>query len=1099
MKAKMLKLAGVKSEKEFYKKFPTEEAFMKVHGKAFKKAQIGSYIGGDRDPGYSPVGFRDVYDEYDYAITGETDQMRKDEQLRQAQIVDAQTPDGGGGGGGILGSLSGILQNKEVMKAFGSMAGAGGGAKDGKKIKRAQVGTMQPSQASTSATQSYYNWGTYPTGNFEAAPDMVTGNPGTIQLEEKPGGDFMKMLSKVPGPAGKVLGGIQQLMDERKAMKRAQTYQGVSDIVRQAAGTRPEETRRRYDRPENYIGTGEEQFPIYGVGTNYLAKNGASVGGGEIMNTFAPNTLYDDLGYEPMNESERYKQFYFGGKMQKAQTGLEAFAQAGGGDITGQLITGITGENAGGNLGGTFGEAIGNAIAPGVGGMIGKVAGQLIGTVADPMPRKTKKARIATQKNIQATAMQQGIQGIQGQYNAFMRDGGTTSPYEWVSNTWQPQVITTFGEHKLSDLLRSPKDADMLRAGGHLKAYTPPSERAMSTERPMMQEGGELQTHWGGYAEPMSYNPYLPEDGETIMFRGQSHEESDGKGNTGIGVTFGDSPVEVERNEPAMKMKDGSGSDSSLVVFGNLKVPKGMLPGADGLNFKKYVANLSKKENKINERMSKATTKLDELDVLTPMDQLALNTLQAEIDGGNQYLKQIAQNKMDAAALQTAMNDTIEEFGLEATDKGTLKARKGAMIPSAQGGVDLPKLNINDYEYLKSLYEAAKAEESKKGGGPATLKFQQEYHKLAKPFAEKIISKEPVTTYGKKKGFAATDVRSNEDAIFGKRTRQYMAALEQAKKETPVKDEKEITITAKKKPEEKPKQDLTITPYKRSKMVDVLNQVLPYLRGSDVEDLDAGQLAGEMYALATNQEQGVQSQLFQPQLSVPYDISLQDIMNENEASFRSQQRLLGYNPAFQSQLNAQKYAANQKVLGEQFRMNQAMKDQVYRENRNLLNQAKLQNLGILDQQYVRQAEAKSKTKATTQAALNSIASKYAQNKLENRTLQVYENMYNYRYDPRFRAMNMNPLWQPDIKTVPGVTQIPVRDASGKLLYYRQEVDGDATASTTTTPQTTTTDDLEITPIRSNMVEIDIPSGKRGKKVDKKKALNSSIVRSMKNL
>jgi hypothetical protein len=1095
MKAKMLKLAGVKSEKEFYKKFPTEEAFMKVHGKAFKKAQIGSYIGGDRDPGYSPVGFRDVYDEYDYAITGETDQMRKDEQLRQAQIVDAQTPDGGGGGGGILGSLSGILQNKEVMKAFGSMAGAGGGAKDGRKIKRAQVGTMQPSQASTSATQSYYNWGTYPTGNFEAAPDMVTGNPGTIQLEEKPGGDFMKMLSKVPGPAGKVLGGIQQLMDERKAMKRAQTYQGVSDIVRQAAGTRPEETRRRYDRPENYIGTGEEQFPIYGVGTNYLAKNGASVGGGEIMNTFAPNTLYDDLGYEPMNESERYKQFYFGGKMQKAQTGLEAFAQAGGGDITGQLITGITGENAGGNLGGTFGEAIGNAIAPGVGGMIGKVAGQLIGTVADPMPRKTKKARIATQKNIQATAIQQGIQGAHQQYNAFMRDGGTTSPYEWVSNTWQPQVITTFGEHKLSDLLRSPKDADMLRAGGHLKAYTPPSERAMSTERPMMQEGGELQTHWGGYAEPMSYNPYLPEDGETIMFRGQSHEESDGKGNTGIGVTFGDSPVEVERNEPAMKMKDGSGSDSSLVVFGNLKVPKGMLPGADGLNFKKYVANLSKKENKINERMGKATTKLDELDVLTPMDQLALNTLQAEIDGGNQYLKQIAQNKMDAAALQTAMNDTIEEFGLEATDKGTLKARKGAMIPSAQSGTKKPnkasalaevpkgqkatkiafgKVTLDDIENLKKRnpwYDW-------KGFNPKSekdvLKFQESFNMLAKAIG--------------------SPSRLVEDKKLGEQT---ASAMVEYPVDQPAAAAPPLTVTIP--TTAAPKKDLTITPYKRSKMVDVLNQVLPYLRPSDAEDLDAGQLAGEMYALATNQEQGVQAQLFQPQLSVPYDISLQDIMNENEASFRSQQRLLGYNPAFQSQLNAQKYAANQKVLGEQFRMNQAMKDQVYRENRNLLNQAKLQNLGILDQQYVRQAEAKSKTKATTQAALNSIASKYAQNKLENRTLQVYENMYNYRYDPRFRAMNMNPLWQPDIKTVPGVTQIPVRDASGKLLYYRQEVDGDATASTTTTPQTTTTDDLEITPIRSNMVEIDIPSGKRGKKVDKKKALNSSIVRSMKNL
>ena len=47
MKAQILKIAGVKSEKEFYKKFPTEAAFMKKHGKELtklKKAQVGTMI-----------------------------------------------------------------------------------------------------------------------------------------------------------------------------------------------------------------------------------------------------------------------------------------------------------------------------------------------------------------------------------------------------------------------------------------------------------------------------------------------------------------------------------------------------------------------------------------------------------------------------------------------------------------------------------------------------------------------------------------------------------------------------------------------------------------------------------------------------------------------------------------------------------------------------------------------------------------------------------------------------------------------------------------------------------------------------------------------
>ena len=43
MKAEFLKIAGVKSEKAFYKKYPTEAAFFKAHPKAKKmtKAQAG--------------------------------------------------------------------------------------------------------------------------------------------------------------------------------------------------------------------------------------------------------------------------------------------------------------------------------------------------------------------------------------------------------------------------------------------------------------------------------------------------------------------------------------------------------------------------------------------------------------------------------------------------------------------------------------------------------------------------------------------------------------------------------------------------------------------------------------------------------------------------------------------------------------------------------------------------------------------------------------------------------------------------------------------------------------------------------------------------
>jgi hypothetical protein len=1034
MKAKMLKIAGVKSEKEFYKKFPDEASFMAKHGGAFKKAQIGAYIGGEQGAGFQPVNFKDLYDQADYTVTGSTQDQRNEQAYRQAELTAAQKQDGSGGGEGGLGNIAGALG--KIGKMFGEeggdeMASAIAGARKGKSIKKAQGGTQAQPEPQQSDYPDYQTWKsdhdlwrngqTYvgmsapPSGTISTAPASIP-NPGA-EVVEKTGGDkLMKAIGKYAGPAGKVVEGIQQLKEEKRALERAEQARDVSGLVKQAASTRPEETQRRYVRPEDVVNTGEEFFPIYGVGTNVLAKNGASVGGGEIMNTFAPNTLYDDLGYEPLNDSERYKQFMHGGKMHKAQngdwmegSGFYNFAKSGGADATGQLLTGITGENAGGNLGGTIGGVAGSFFGP-AGKLVGQAAGQLIGSAIDRKPQQIKKAKEATQRNIQATALQQGLQGGQAQYSSFMKDGGTTSPYEWVSHTWQPQVIASFGEHKVKDLLRPPKDADMLRAGGHLKEYTPPSARAMSTERPDFQMGGELQTHWGGYAETMSQNPYLPDGGETIMFRGQSHEESDGKGNTGIGITYGENPVEVERGEPAIKMKDGSGGDSSLVVFGNLKIPKLLGdPNAEGKNFKRYVEDLSKNENKQNKLVDKSITEIDELDVQTPFDRLKFNALQANVMGGNLKLKDIAQKKMDAAALQSAMNDTIEQFGLKTTDKGNVMAKLGANIMKAQDGTK----KLSRLEALAEVPKGQRKEKIYYGGvtdrDVQRMKNENPWYNWSNfnPADPEDVA-DFQSNFNKKAEEVGASVRLKVDKKLGQQTVSARGLYDVS----PMRESELPPVTiAGKKPTTTAttKEETEIVPYKGSSFTNILNQILPYVRPTDTEELDPSQLYGEMYALATNQLEPVQAQTFQPQLSIPYDISLQDILNENEASFRSQQRMIGYNPAFQSQLNAQKYQANQKVLGEQFRMNQAMKNQVYKENRDILNSAQLQNLAIFDKQYERQAQAKSKTKATTQAALNSVAAKYAQNKLENRTLATYENLYNYRFDPRFRATNMNPL------------------------------------------------------------------------------------------
>jgi len=891
MKAEILKIAGVKSEKEFYKKFPTEESFIKVHGKALKKAQIGAMIQGNQSPQSNPrpINFQQLYDQNDMSITGSTEAMRN----KQAMDLASQQQMAGGKQGGTADAIT------KIGSIIGDMS-KGDSGKNGKKLKKAQ-------------------------GGIEALIGKV--GKGVGAGVSKAGGPMA-----VAQNVGDIVGGFQQMKDDKNIMKQAQQMAGVSDVALQASMTRPEQVQKKYVRPEDNINTGQEFFPIYGTGT-VLAKNGT-----EIANTFAPNTIYTDLE-EAQNGLSNFKTNPDFLKLNSSgqETDIFKFAQQGGGDALSQLTAGLgspkgQGISGGGKIGGGIGSTLGTIVGGPVGGMVGKFAGQTIGNVLDQKAEKTKKFQDQTDQNITAMALGQGAQGLQGQNASYMRDGGIANP----------QVINQFGNYKLSQLLQPDPTMDTLRAGGHLKNYTPPSERAMYTGREQFAMGGDLETHWGGYAEPVSYNPYLPDGGETVMFRGKSHDESDGKGNTGIGITYGDSPVEVERGEPAVQLRNGSDGDNSLTVYGNLEIPSfgASLIGDDkakGKKFKNYVADLSKTEKKQNKIIEKSTDELDNLEVITPQDLLSFESQKANILGANMKLKDIAKKKQDLASLQSAINDTAEEYGFEADAlaKGKVKqAKKGASIKKAQAGVtNLSPVDVTGSDLRK---------------------------KIKPDFSIKLPE------------------NLKEDS---------KKALRELKPLFPKTNEEEFN------------------------WMNVVNQILPYVRPTDVEALDPRQLSGEMLALAQNQLEPVQAQTFQPQLSTPYDISLQDIINENEADYRAAQRMIGYNPAALAALNAQKYQANQQVLGEQFRMNQAMRDKVFAENRNLLNQSNLQNLGILDQQYGRQQQALSNTKATAQAALNSISAKYLQNQAENRNLQTYENLYNYRFDPRFRAMNMNALAQ----------------------------------------------------------------------------------------
>lgn len=862
MKSQILKIANVKSQKEFYRLFPDEQSFMKVHGKEFKKALLGE------------------------------------------------------------------------------------------KIKKAQAG----------ATQGGYNQMAAGTNNQAATEADVQGAISTLSTgtpKKTTGQSIAGVVKDIP-----VVGGLVQsvvdLFDAKNERLRQERAGHLSDLQLKASQSAPRQQNRKYVRPEDQVSDISSLTPAEGTGTNFLGKDGITIskngkeipqaswgailsnvlsstgkdggGGGGLVGNILGSVLGGSQTTVETTTQDPARMVIANNLLSSRLAATNKYQDGGvaekssGGDTSGLISNligkaiGGKGENnsliknptlaanieqgaqttatglsaipgldnksakAAGNIGGTIGSVFGP-----IGSIVGNIGGTILGGVL--RNKGGDKAMASMQRNTNQMASAQAAKVLQSNQNSFVRTGG--------------------------NIRRNSSD---------------------------MEESGELNTLWGGHATPISYNPYLPEQGETVMFHGRSHDESDGRGRTGIGVHYGengdltpyDANVEVERGEPAVQLKDGTG-DTNLVVFGNLPIPKQFVkqlgdPEAKGKKFKGYVASLSKKENTQNKIMKKATDELSSLDVKNTFDKMKYDTLSLLIKGADSKLKDIATKKNNAAFLQQAINDTADEMKLdpEKMVKGKMIAKKGIKIKKK----DEDYLGIGDkYDITHRFFNPTTAQENVYGEAPTI---------------------EPVGDLLSKKRIPKTKAEEKE-------------------------------------------------PFE---MPQFFNPLSPYLPSTQ-EELDPRQLTGEYFALATNQLEPVPAQLYHPELKTPYEISLQDAINENIATARALQRLTT-NPAAQANIAAQLYQANQKVYADQFRVNQELKNKVYEENINVLNDAELKNLGILDTQYQRQSQALSKTKDVAREALSSISDKYLQNQLQNRTLATYENLYNYRYDPRFHAWNMNP-------------------------------------------------------------------------------------------
>ena len=472
--------------------------------------------------------------------------------------------------------------------------------------------------------------------------------------------------------------------------------------------------------------------------------------------------------------------------------------------------------------------------------------------------------------------------------------------------------------------------------------------------------------------------------------------------------------------------------------------------------------------------------------------------MEASIKGGNIKLKEIADKKIKAAGLQNAINETAEEYGLVADDlaRGKVKVNKEALQEYAEYGKTIKKAQEGD-KVIKGRGDKWSYTKAGDTGNPIwddPKRYEQEWTPSVKTaLSDKERAKKMLDYINNSYGNESNKVKKGLNKFSTDEEKINFLITQGTNKEVgPIHHVIDAAIkyttpgitTALKEEPELVKEETPETqpiPYKRNVLMDIYNQALPYIRRMPDEQLDPRQLYGEMYGLASNELEPVDAQFYRPQLDVPYDISLQDQRNEVTAQTRAAQRMMGYNPAAQAMIAAQAYEPLNKITGEEFRLNQAMKDRVYSGNRATLNDAQLKNLAIADTQYQRQAQAKSNTKAIAQAALQSIGDKYVQNALENRKERIQSNLYpQFSFDREGRAINTGQLTQFNIPTVGSKQgtqqQVPVKDASGKVLYYQLEEYDPSTDGGVGTPP--------------------IKPAKNGKSI---KAKNSSIVKSYKNL
>lgn len=563
-------------------------------------------------------------------------------------------------------------------------------------------------------------------------------------------------------------------------------------------------------------------------------------------------------------------------------------------------------------------------------------------------------------------------------------------------------------------------------------------------------------------------NQFKPLSPSFIELGGRPHSEG------GTDISWQGNMVEAERGEPVTITNDGS-----AVVFGKLR-----LPGTNQ-TFKSVAKEIANEEAKNGKLLNKSMDLINSNNPFNKYQKYSFNSGMVMGQYASNKQAEINAEKEQLAALQEHMLSMMDEESKAKWGK-KINAATGADSGPGDGKKSLAQRHNNpgNIKYAKWLekYGAVKGQAATDGGYFALFPNLQRgqaamVELLNKPtYRNKTVSEAIKTwtggsTYSKIPSDIKDMVVGRLDSTGKRKLLDTITVGEDSKKYNwegiPTGNPLGYTlptveVTAPRLRQTIPGPDETLpnpTPFRNVPSssvpqtgtqpvkplgdLDIPNKKrLPSL--ADQNKLSFGQIAPELLLLATERRQFVPGQRYTPQLYTPYQVSFQDQLNQNQSTFSDVARRVDNNPTALGALAAQKYSADAEVMANEFRTNQQISNQITNQNTSLLNQAELTNLELQDRQFVRQTQAAANTRANVLGAVNSLSAKYQQNRAENNTIRLYENMFNYRPDENLQLQYMG-----DDPYFTGGT--PGTGASNQSTRAVYDKNGNLMRTTVTTP------------------------------------------------